>query len=103
MAYCFINASSHIQHSEAKHTDMSEIGADKGLLEGHGGKLVVHALKRKKIIKPTPWTGFGKTLFFFFKEKIIANETTDKGLISTIYKPLNTRKINNPIKNKQKT
>ena len=31
-------------------------------------------------------------------EKIIANETIDKGLISKIYKQLNTRKINNPIK-----
>ena len=31
-------------------------------------------------------------------EKIIANETTDEGFISKIYKQLNTRKINNPIK-----
>ena len=31
-------------------------------------------------------------------EKIIANETTDKDLISKIYKQLNTRKTNNLIK-----
>jgi len=31
-------------------------------------------------------------------EKIIANETTAKELISKIYKQLNTRKINDPIK-----
>ena len=33
----------------------------------------------------------------------IATEATDKELISKIYKQLNTRKINDPIKNEERT
>ena len=52
-------------------------------------------LKRFCTTKETRWKD---TLRW---EKIIANETTDKGLISQIYKQLtqlNARKTNNPIK-----
>ena len=53
-------------------------------------KETINKVKRK----PSKW------------EKIIANETTDKGLISKIYKQLiqlNVRKANNPIKCGKKT
>ena len=36
-------------------------------------------------------------------EKIVADETTDKWLISKIYKQLNSRKTNDPIRNGLKT
>ena len=52
-------------------------------------KETINKVKRK----PSEW------------EKIIVNETTDKGLISKIYKQLiqlNTRKTNNPIKKWEK-
>ena len=55
----------------------------------HTAKETISKLKRQ----PSEW------------EKIIANETTDKGLISKIYKQLiqiNTRKTNNPIKKWEK-
>uniref|UniRef100_A0A8W4F8C6 Uncharacterized protein n=1 Tax=Sus scrofa TaxID=9823 RepID=A0A8W4F8C6_PIG len=51
----------------------------------HTAKETLNKTKRQ----PTEW------------EKIFANESTDKGLISKIYKhllPLNTKKTNNPIK-----
>ena len=52
-------------------------------------KAVVHAIISKAKRQLSEW------------EKIIANETTDKGLISKIYKQLiqlNARKTKNPIK-----
>ena len=53
------------------------------------GKETINEVKRQ----PSEW------------EKIIANEITDKGLISKIHKQLiqlNTRKTNNPIKKREK-
>ena len=53
------------------------------------GKETISKVKRQ----PSEW------------EKIIANETIDKGLISKIYKQLiklNTKKTNNPIKKLEK-
>ena len=55
----------------------------------HTAKETINKVKRQ----PSEW------------EKIIANETTDNGLISKIYKQLiqlNTRKTNNPIKTWEK-
>ena len=55
----------------------------------HTVKETINRMKRR----PSEW------------EKIIANETTVKGLISKIYKQLiqlNTRKTNNPIKKWEK-
>ena len=52
-------------------------------------KETINKVKRK----PSEW------------ERIIANETTDKGLISKIYKQLiqiNTKKTNNPVKKWEK-
>ena len=37
-------------HSEAKQTEMSEFGAEKGLLQGHERRKVAHALKSLELL-----------------------------------------------------
>ena len=41
----FLLTSNPTPHSEAKQTEMSEFGAEKGLLQGHARRQVAHALK----------------------------------------------------------
>ena len=63
-------------------------------------------IKKWDLIKPKSFCTVNETINKAKRqpsewEKIIAKETTDKGLISEIYKQLmqiNTRKTNNPIK-----
>ena len=68
----------------------------------------VHGILQARILE---WIAISKETINKMKrqplewEKIITNETTDKGLISKIYKQLiqlNTRKTNNPIKSGEK-
>ena len=69
-------------------------------------KTKVNSFTKVKLIKLTSFCTAKETISKVERqtlewEKIIANETTDKGLISKIYKqliPLNTGKTNNPIK-----
>ena len=75
---------------------------NEGWRQGDGGKrtsslTIGHNLHRWSDVSTKP-AGWFKN---FLEEEIIANEASDKGLISKIYKQLmqfNTRKMNNPIK-----
>ena len=67
-------------------------------------------INKRDIIKPKRFCTMKETVSKVKRQpsewkKIIANETTDKELISKIYKQLlrlNTRKMNNPIKEWEK-
>ena len=75
---------------------------NEGWRQGDGGKrtsslTIGHNLHRWSDVSTKP-AGWFKN---FLEEEIIANEASDKGLISKIYKQLlqlNIRKTNNPVK-----
>ena len=79
---------------------------NEGWRQGDGGKrtsslTIGHNLHRWSDVSTKP-AGWFKN---FLEEEIIANEASDKGLISKIYKQLmqlNIRKTNNPTKNEWK-